>query len=482
MKNLSSLSKINYINIIILVTIFLTTIVTSVVYQFHWLNLGFNLINIILAIVLFKYVTNLRQEMKKTDENLQKVLNGEFETRITHIKEGGHIGKTMWNINNILDQFESFIRDINTSINYASQNKFFRRINVKGLNSGFHHSAKLINKAIDAMEVEYKAKQKDLFAQKLGRTGKTLVENFGIIQEQISETSEKLNILTEKANTTAVQSNENLNEVDRVILELQSLIEYINQNDNAVNTLSDKTAEIGNIINLIKDIADQTNLLALNAAIEAARAGEHGRGFAVVAENVRSLADKTQKATNEISMSIQSLQQETNEINLTSSKMTEIAETSSQSVENFKDTLVTFNISSNDIMKDSQKMREKLILVLTKIDHILFKSNIFKAVFSQKGRANLKDETQCRFGQWYHSNEAKKDFSKIDTFQAIEESHKIVHQDALTAADIAKESLSEKNQEKIINLFISMENASEELFKLLDDLENEFDKKIDSKS
>ncbi|NJL30954.1 MAG: methyl-accepting chemotaxis protein [Phycisphaerales bacterium] len=101
--------------------------------------------------------------------------------------------------------------------------------------------------------------------------------------------------------------------VTDTIAGMEAISNAVNQGAQSVTELGKRSEQIGQIVNVINDIADQTNLLALNAAIEAARAGEHGRGFAVVADEVRKLADRTTKATEEIAQSIRAIQTETGE-------------------------------------------------------------------------------------------------------------------------------------------------------------------------
>ncbi|MGY4660916.1 methyl-accepting chemotaxis protein [Pseudomonas chlororaphis] len=133
--------------------------------------------------------------------------------------------------------------------------------------------------------------------------------------EEFSATS--LNIADNMGNTERLaQENAQQTRIGRTSMEeasasLEQIAGALNSTANVINTLGQRSEEIGGIVGVITAIADQTNLLALNAAIEAARAGEQGRGFAVVADEVRNLASRTREATDEISGMINSIQQET---------------------------------------------------------------------------------------------------------------------------------------------------------------------------
>ena len=133
--------------------------------------------------------------------------------------------------------------------------------------------------------------------------------------EEFSATS--LNIADNMGNTerlaqeNAQQTRIGRNSMQEASSSLEHIATALNSTATVINTLGQRSQEIGGIVGTITSIADQTNLLALNAAIEAARAGEQGRGFAVVADEVRNLASRTREATDEISAMIQSIQQET---------------------------------------------------------------------------------------------------------------------------------------------------------------------------
>ncbi len=214
------------------------------------------------------------------------------------------------------------------------------------------------------------------------------VEQSVVIIGKASEQAQKikneiiLSVSDAKENKESItHANKNLDDARMKIVTLTSRVQTTAESEVALashmNTLSDNANDVKSVLSVISDIADQTNLLALNAAIEAARAGEHGRGFAVVADEVRKLAERTQKSLTEInstiSIIVQSIIEASGQMTSNSREMQSLSSMASDVEEkiNFSVDIVNKAVDASDkTVNDFLKTGKDIELIVTQVMEI----------------------------------------------------------------------------------------------------------------
>ncbi len=281
-------------------------------------------------------VTSVNDAVKVVKETVTEInlivdasINGKLNTRGNASKFSGSYKALVEGLNNTLEAFTAPLKEQSKILGKLASGDLTERMtgdykgdfleiknSVNDLANSFNTTLTQVREAIEATasassQISSSSEEMSSGAQEQSAQATEVASAVEQMTSTILETTKNASHANHEAKSAGDMASEGGRVVADTVNGMNRIAEVVSKAAGTVKDLGKSSDKIGEIIQVIDDIADQTNLLALNAAIEAARAGEQGRGFAVVADEVRKLAERTTKATKEIASMISTIQKET---------------------------------------------------------------------------------------------------------------------------------------------------------------------------
>lgn len=251
--------------------------------------------------IAYLFGNNFAKAIKRVMITSEQIANGNLTVEPIEVKTKDELGLLAIDVNQMSENLRNIIQQLNITSEQVAASADELTASADQTNA----TANQVTIAIEEL-----AKNSEILANNADETSHTVSE----MADGVQKVADSTTAVTGSALETSKQAKIGNESIEAVVNQMKSIQSSSNRTNMVIKELSNRSNQIGHIIEVITGIAKQTNLLALNASIEAARAGEHGRGFAVVADEVKQLAEQSKESAELISQLIQAIQSDTNQV------------------------------------------------------------------------------------------------------------------------------------------------------------------------